>query len=307
MNYIFQTLLYFFLRNKRIKVFFKSFEKLLYPLFKKKNLAFLLSSKVFNFVQLFSKGKIFFLIKEKKNHFFSNEQKISLDNIILKNLFQKGYSEISFVDKKKVYDAQEYFQSKQIYNAHVPFDSNKIITYQQFLEDENLNYGSYDIKTSFECPLINEIVFDKKILSLVSKYLLTDKFYCYHINTMVTKQSKILNPVTDFHRDYDSANSLTLFILLSNVTENNGATQIIEGSHIIKELDARNEDKKVFLQGDAGKIYAVDTWSLHSGNKRIESPRLVSWIRFSSFAARSYYHDKNYLFDDVLKKLRFNY
>ena len=97
-----------------------------------------------------------------------------------------------------------------------------------------------------------------------------------------------------------------MFILLSNVNENNGATQIIEGSHKKEELDAKNENNKVFLNGNAGKIYAVDTWALHSGNKKIETPRLVTWIRFSSFSSRSYYHDKNYLFDDVLNKLRFD-
>lgn len=306
MNSVSKTLLYFFLRNNKSKVLFKFFEKLLYPFFKKKNLKFLLSSKIFNFVQLFSKGKIFFLIKEKKDQFFLTKQKINSDNKILKDLFKKGYSEVLCVDKNKVNDAEEYFKSKKIHNAHVPFNSNKIITYEQFLEDENLNYGSYDIQTSFKCPLVNEIIFDKKILELVSNYLLTDKFFCYHINTMITKQSKILNPVTDFHRDYDSANSLTFFILLSNVNENNGATQIIEGSHKIEKLDAKNENKKVFLNGDAGKVYAVDTWALHSGNKKIETPRLVTWIRFSSFSSRSYYHDKNYIFDNVLNKLRFN-
>ena len=306
MDNLSKTLLYFFLRNNKSKVLFKFFEKLLYPFFKKKDLKFLLSSKIFNFVQLFSKGKIFFLIKQKKNKFFLTNQKINLNNKVLKDLFQKGYSEVLSIDKSKVHNAQKYFQSKKIYNSHVPFNSNKIISYEQFLEEKNLNYGSYDIQTSFECPLVNEIIFDKKILNLVSNYLLTDKFFCYHINTMITKQSKILNPVTDFHRDYDSANSLTLFILLSNVNENNGATQIIEGSHKKEELDAKCESKKVFLNGDAGKIYAVDTWALHSGNKKIETPRLVTWIRFSSFSSRSYYHDKNYIFDDVLNKLRFN-
>ncbi len=305
MDSLSKTLLYFFLRNNKIKVLFKFFEKLLYPFFKKKNLKFLLSSKIFNFVQLFSKGKVFFLIKEKKNQFFLAQQKTDLDNKVLKDLFQKGYSEILCIDKNKVYNAQKYFQSKKIYNAHVPFNSNKIISYEQFLEEKNLNYGSYDIQTSFECPLVNEIIFDKKILNLVNNYLLTDKFFCYHINTMITKQSKILNPVTDFHRDYDSANSLTLFILLSNVNENNGATQIIEGSHKKEELNVECKNKKIFLSGDAGKIYAVDTWALHSGNKKIETPRLVTWIRFSSFSSRSYYHDKNYIFDDVLNKLRF--
>ena len=60
MDSLSKTLLYFFLRNNKIKVLFKFFEKLLYPFFKKKNLKYLLSSKIFNFVQLFSKGKIFF-------------------------------------------------------------------------------------------------------------------------------------------------------------------------------------------------------------------------------------------------------
>ena len=305
-NYKLKTLLFFLLRNKRTKVLFKFLEKILFSYFKKKDLKFLLSNKLFNFIQMFSKGKFFFLIKQKKNEFFLNEQKKNKENIILKNIFEKGYSEISEVNDKKIFDAQEYFKSKKIFDAHVPFDSNKKITYEQFLDDKNLNYGSYDIRTSFECPLISEIIFDKKILNIVSEYLLTNEFHCYHINTMITKQSEILNPVTDFHRDYDSANSLTLFLLLTDVSENNGATQIIEGSHKLKEFDVNENDKKIFLKGNAGKIYAVDTWSLHSGNKKLETTRLVSWIRFSSFSSRSYYQEKNYLFDDVLKKLRFN-
>tara|TARA_B100000900_G_scaffold1357_1_gene1206 strand:+ start:1174 stop:2109 length:936 start_codon:yes stop_codon:yes gene_type:complete len=306
LNYKLKNLLYFLLKNKKFKVLFKFFEKILHPYFKKKNLKFLLSSKLFNFIQMFSKGKVFFLIKQKRNEFFLNEKKDNQKDIILENLFEKGYSEILDINNKKIIETQEYFKSKKIFNAHVPFDSNKKITYEQFLNDENLNYGSYDIRTSFECPLINEIIFDKKILNIVSRYLLTTKFYCYHINTMITKQSKILNPVTDFHRDYDSANSLTLFLLLTNVSENDGATQIIEGSHKLEACDENGNNKKIFLKGNAGKIYAVDTWSLHSGNKKLEKIRLVSWIRFSSFSARSYYQEKNYLFDDVFKKLRFN-
>ena len=173
-NYKLKTLLYFLLRNKKTKVLFKFLEKILFSYFKKKDLKFLLSNKLFNFIQMFSKGKFFFLIKKKKNEFFLNEQKKNKENIILKNIFEKGYSEISEVSNKKIIDAQEYFKSKKIFDAHVPFDSKKKITYEQFLDDKNLNYGSYDIKTSFECPLISEIIFDKKILNIVSGYLLTN-------------------------------------------------------------------------------------------------------------------------------------
>ena len=44
-------------------------------------------------------------------------------------------------------------------------------------------------------------------------------------------------------------------------------------------------------------------WFFLSGNPNITSPRLVTWIRFSSMPAQSYYLDRSYLFKDSLNEI----
>ena len=77
----------------------------------------------------------------------------------------------------------------------------------------------------------------------------------------------------------------------TDVSKNNGATRILPGNHLFEH------DKKVqthisesivqYLEGNSGSVFAVDTWALHAGNPIITSPRLVTWIRFSSMPAKS--------------------
>ena len=306
MKKIINYLFYFFLTNKKIIIFFKSFERIFFSFFQKKNLDYLLRSKFFNFFQLFSKEKYFFLIKEKK--YFLFEKNNNFKNVeILNKINEDGFCKILNIQDEKIKKASKYFESSLLYNSHVPFSSDqKKISYEEFINAEDLNYGSYDIKTSFNCPLIRDLIFDKKILNIAEKYLLTKKFHLYSINTMLTKKSKILHQVTDFHRDYDSPNSITFFLYLSDVDSENGATQIVKSSHYNKNINANDIDKISFLEGKAGTLFAADTWALHSGNKKILKPRLVSWIRYSSFSARPYYHDKNFYYDSILNNLKFN-
>ena len=58
-----------------------------------------------------------------------------------------------------------------------------------------------------------------------------------------------------------------------------------------------------YIEDKAGGTYAFDTWALHAGNLNITSPRLVTWIRFSSMPAHTYYLNRNYLFKDKLNEI----
>ena len=42
---------------------------------------------------------------------------------------------------------------------------------------------------------------------------------------------------------------------------------------------------------------------LHAGNSNITSPRLVTWIRFSSMPVPTYYLNRNYLFKKNLDEV----
>ena len=139
-----------------------------------------------------------------------------------------------------------------------------------------------------------------------SKYI-SNKVRIYSVNTMLSKKSKQEYYVNNLHVDFDSANMLTFFVYWTDVSKNNGATRILPGNHLFEH------DKKVqthisesivqYLEGTSGSVFAVDTWALHAGNPIIESPRLVTWIRFSSMPAKAYFLDNNYLFENNLNEL----
>ena len=127
-------------------------------------------------------------------------------------------------------------------------------------------------------------------------------FYKFNVNETIKK----MNYVVKMLKDFDCASSVT-FVYWTDVSKNNGATRILPGNHLFEH------DKKVqthisesivqYLEGNSGSVFAVDTWALHAGNPIIASPRLVTWIRFSSMPAKAYFLDNNYLFENNLNEL----
>ena len=144
--------------------------------------------------------------------------------------------------------------------------------------------------------------------SVVKKYLNSAEVSIYTLNTMLTKQSeKKIDYVINMHKDHDCASSLTVFIYWTDVSKVNGATKILSGDHLF-EHDRKvrgyvGEASVEYLEGKSGSVFAVDTWAMHAGNSKIISPRLVTWIRFSSMPAKTYYLDKNYLYKNDLREV----
>ena len=58
-----------------------------------------------------------------------------------------------------------------------------------------------------------------------------------------------------------------------------------------------------YLEDKNGSLFAFDTWAYHSGNSDITSPRLTTWIRFTSVPCSTYYRDKHYLFKNNLDEI----
>ena len=109
------------------------------------------------------------------------------------------------------------------------------------------------------------------------------------------------------HVDFDSANTVVFFIYWTDVSKKDGATKILPGSHLYlhdRKLPYYiDESLTKYLEDREGAVFAIDTWALHAGNSNISLPRLVTWIRFSSMPARTYYLDKNYLYKNNLKEI----
>ena len=175
------------------------------------------------------------------------------------------------------------------------------------MNNKKYHYGSFDIKTTLNSSVVKKICSSNLIWNIAKKYLNSEKIKIYTINTMLTKQSERKNYVVNMHKDFDCASSVTFFIYWTDVSKFNGSTKIFPGNHLFEN------DKKVrgyigdplvqYLEGKSGSIFAIDTWALHAGNLNITSPRLVTWVRFSSMPSKTYYRDNNYLFKKELNEI----
>ena len=299
-----------------IKFFIKIFETAIFWYYtqikkkEKKNI----NGKFFRFFQIFStSGKLHSIHRRKKHEILI--EKLNLNSETDSKVYEinnKGYHKLFEISQLEVENTIEYFYKQKIYNSHIPLNNltNKLINIEEFLHTENYNYGSFDIKTSLNSGVIKKICSMKLIWTIAKKYLDSNNVRIYSINTMLTKKSKEKHDVFDLHRDFDCASSLVFFIYWTDTSKLNGATKVLPGSHLIlhdKRLkNYASEPLLTYLEDKGGSIYALDTWALHAGNSNLTSPRLITWIRFCSMPAASYYLDRNYLFKDDLKELNQN-
>ena len=226
------------------------------------------------------------------------------------SLTNRSYAKLFDLGQTDVKSTVEYFYKQKIYNSHVPINDNfpnRLITIEEFLNNDEYNYGSFDIQTSLNSDVVKKICFTKSIWKIAKKYLNSNEVKIYSINTMLTKQSKKKNYVVNMHKDYDCAGSLVFFVYWTEVSKTNGATRILPGDHLFlpdKRVMGYIGDPLVdYLEGKGGSVFALDAWALHAGNPNITSPRLVTWIRFSSMLAKSYYQDNNYLYKKNLDEV----
>ena len=153
---------------------------------------------------------------------------------------------------------------------------------------------------------LDRFVEPKKYI-IAKKYINSNKVRIYALSTMLSKKSKKEYYVNNLHVDFDCANMMTFAIYWTDTSKLNGATRILPGSHLLLYdrmlANYVNEPLLDHLEDKAGSVFAIDTWALHAGNPNISSPRLVTWIRFSSMPAQTYYISRNYLFKDKLNEI----
>ena len=303
-----------FSQIKIIKFFFKFFELFVFwyynRWFKKKQK---INSKFFGYFQFFCGAKIASLYRRRKHEILTEKLDLNLEiDKKVNELTNKSYVKLFDLNSLEVKNTVEYFYKQKIHTSHVPTDvvfHNKLISVDEFLntEDLNYNYGSFDIGTSLNSNVVKKICSMEKIWLIARKYLNSDEVKIYSINTMLTKKSEIKNYVVNLHVDFDCANMLTFFVYWTDVSEINGATRVLLGSHLFLH-DRRlagyvSEPLTKYLEDKGGSVFALDTWALHAGNPNITSPRLVTWIRFSSMPAQTYYLNRNYLFKKNLDEI----
>ena len=301
-----------FSRIKIINFFFQIIESILFwyysKTFKKRKK---INGKFFSYLQLFLGSKVHALYRRKRHEILSEtlDSNSKIDNKVYE-LTNKSYVKLFNIDPTEVKHVVEYFYKQKIYTSHSPHDDaspSKLISIQTFLNTEEYSYGSFDVQTSLNSSVVKKLCSTELIWNIAKKYLGSNKVRIYALNTMLSKKSKKEYYVNNLHVDFDCANMVTFFIYWTNTSKLNGATRILPGSHLLL-YDRRlanyvSEPLLVHLDDKAGSVFAIDTWALHAGNPNITSPRLVTWIRFSSMPAQTYYISRNYLFKDKLNKI----
>ena len=256
----------------------------------------------------------------KKKISFSNNQPNSFLNY---SNFLKNYNNNSLISKfnheeaLKELDDKGYFIIKgALDNKTIDSIKNKLILSKGFYFSDDYNSTSeeelnldkpksttfrYKSENILNIEEIQDIVFDKNLISIVMTYL-----KCQPILDIVTawwsfnSKEPDINSAQKWHFDLDRTKWLKIFIFLKDCTLENGAHSYIKGSHkpngipfkLRSKLYSRLEDneiKNIFKKEDIidviankGDILIEDTKGLHKGNRVLRGNRLLVQLQFSS-------------------------
>lgn len=214
------------------------------------------------------------------------------ENEIARKIRDEGFADVSNFVKltaSEIQGVNEYFSVQRGYDSQVPIQSSLVSEPLDRLVERGVSYISFPIDISLNNEVIAKVA-NSKLLRSVSDSYLGFSSHVYSVNTMLTVPSVQVHGVTNIHRDYDDIVFLVCFIYWTETSRNNGATYFIPGSHLGRAKEG------IYLEGRAGSVFFVDSYGLHAGNKKIQSPRLATWIRFGSIPNLAYVSDKNYLF-----------
>jgi hypothetical protein len=193
-----------------------------------------------------------------------------------------GYTSLGrLISREDASAAVHYFRNQAGYASQTPLQSDGVLRpFSDFVNQEQHTaerYFCYSAKTSLECPQVRTVV-DNRLLREVAAAYLGFTPTLFSVNTIVTTKGTNHHYVMREHRDYDAFTSIAFFVYWTDVAKDNGATIYIPRSHLSSDAPAARE----FLTGEAGEIFALDTFGLHAGNKNVADFRLATWCRFGS-------------------------
>jgi hypothetical protein len=178
-------------------------------------------------------------------------------------------------------DAVRYFRGQSGYASQTPLQSDGVLRpFESYLATQggSERYFCYSSKTSLGCPQVRQIVNNPLLREVAASYLGFTPVL-FSVNTIVTIKGNSDHYVMRMHRDFDAFASVTFFIYWTDVGADNGATIYIPRTHRSSQVDPND---RTFLTGQAGQVFALDTFGLHAGNKSVAGYRFATWCRFGS-------------------------
>tara|TARA_B110000008_G_scaffold276050_1_gene314639 strand:+ start:1279 stop:2229 length:951 start_codon:yes stop_codon:yes gene_type:complete len=266
--------------------------------------------KIFNYENIFKNEfqfknllkKLYLTDEQLTNHglefHYMNNKSAKSKTQEAKELLSNGYHDFSNslnLDIDFINSFKLNLYNLKGFNSQIPLSSDL----KKINISEKYNYFSFDPSEPSLKIFYKKILNNKKLKIIIDDYL-GYRAKLYSINTMIITKSTNFHNVTNLHRDYDDDNFLTLFVYWTNTEKNNGSIYFIPGTHLDKSSDTNNG---LYLEGYAGSSFLLNTFALHSGNKKIQSDRIVTWFRFGRRTNLAHYVDKGYLHNEYYDEL----
>jgi ectoine hydroxylase-related dioxygenase (phytanoyl-CoA dioxygenase family) len=201
------------------------------------------------------------------------------------------------------------------FNRHITFEKQKEIDtlgVQRLRETYSLetiqDLGRYEGK-------YYELIKNNKINEIVNK-VLNEKAVIFSYNAIVlNNREKSDVQGYKFHRDMPwfpgCCTSILVMIPLVDYDANNGSTQLVPGTHLLREMPSLEylEKHKISVQGKAGEAYVVDATVWHRSGKNLSTsmrPMIVLRYVLAPFKQQIefYISNKNLADSDPLVKQR---
>lgn len=187
------------------------------------------------------------------------------------------------------------------YNYHIAATAFNKET-RKIEDSGDWNILSHDPNILLKSDILLKKMTDKKILSLIQSYL-----GCFptmfSINCLWSIYTGENFKTQNTHRDYDDFKFLSLFVLLTDIDDDNGPHVYFPGTH----LGTDAELDPIIVKGKKGTSFLADVYGLHNGMPLKSGKRCLLWIRYGLFLNNMHYYIKNNSykqeFDNLFSKI----
>lgn len=252
---------------QKLKILFFKNIKYIYKIYQR----LILSPGLRKYFAKFEKLFFFDLKKKEKESFFSDK---------IKN---DGFAEINgvFSEEELDYTIKDLSQNQylsSIYTNHSDFKLDNV--------PDNVHTGYIHTEKLVKSKYILKAANNPELLKILDNY-----FKCkYQLDWIWSWWSfPTKDPIgpQNFHRDYESMNFVKVFTYLTDVDNNSGPHEFIEGSHKLNAFYKRERfsDENIInhfgkqkikkIKGKKGKSFIANTFGIHKGYHPINYRRLV--------------------------------
>jgi hypothetical protein len=157
--------------------------------------------------------------------------------------------------------------------------------------------------TTLLSPHVPELMNHPDVLAVSASYLGCEPtISCVRIDWYAPNAGEPAR-VQKYHRDYDDWRFIKFFVYLTDVDDNSGPHEYVQGSHLKsgrmratsferEQLEPQyGHDSFMRVCGPRGTSFMVDTYGIHKGNAPVAAPRLMLQIEYSLLPVLIYHYD----------------